>query len=121
MKSSSPLRYVDAGQLDTTAGRLNDVVLLSPTDARLGKLDGVVIDPTARRVCFYVVKTRSRLTTHRYLLPVTTACLGAERRTLHVDVEPDDLHRLPQADSQNFQRFSDFDAADAMFAPRPHA
>jgi hypothetical protein len=118
---STPLRFVNAERLNTTAGALNDVVLVSPTLAPLGKLDGVVINPTRRQVCYYVVKSRSWFTTHRYLLPATPAWLEAARRTLHVDVEPEDLTHLPETGPQTFPPYSDTDVVDAMFAPRAHA
>ena len=34
------LRYIHADHVDTPAGRLDHAVLVSPTNARLGKLEG---------------------------------------------------------------------------------
>jgi hypothetical protein len=121
VNESTPLRFVNAERLDTPSGPLNDVVLVSPTDVTLGKLDGVVINPARRRVCYYVVKSRGWFVTHRYLLPATPARLEAARRTLHVDVEPEDLTNLPETGPRSFPPFSDIDVVDAMFAPRAHA
>jgi len=121
MEPTSPLRYVDAERLDTPAGRLNDTVVVSPTDAKLGMLEGMIINPVMRQVCYYVVKARTAFRTHRYLLPATPARLESDRRALHVDVEADDLRQLPEAHPRSFMRFSEMDAVDAIFAPRARA
>jgi hypothetical protein len=120
MDGSTPLRFVQAGRLDTPAGGLGDAVLVSQTGATLGKLDGMVINPTEHQVCYYVVKSRSWFTMHRYLVPATFAQVEPQGHTLRVDVEPEDLARLPETDPQHFPIFSDMDVVDAMFAPRPH-
>jgi hypothetical protein len=118
MGSDAGLRFIEADRVDTPAGRLNGFTVVSPTDAELGKVDGVVVDPVQRQVCYYVLKTVGRFLTHRYLLPLLPATLEAGRRTLQVDVEPDQLSSFPETRLQNFTRFSDADVVDAMFARR---
>ena len=117
MESSSQLRYIDAERLDAPGGSLDGVVVVSPTDATLGTLDGMIINPMRRQVCYYVVKARSAFRTHRYLLPAEPARLEQDRKSLHVDVELEELRRLPEAHSESFPAFSDLDAVDAIFAP----
>src|SRR5437762_3135476 len=90
------LRYIDAGHVDTPAGRLEDAVLVSPTNATLGRLDGIVIDPAARQVRYYIVETRGWLSSHHYLLPLTAAHLDRGRNALELDVEADDIGRLDE-------------------------
>ena len=118
--ASTPLRFVDAERLDTPAGALTDIALVSHSDAALGTLDGMIVNPAERQVCYYVVRSRGWLTTHRYLLPATLVQLEADPRALRVDMEPEDLARLPQTHPQSFPAFSDLDVVDAMFASRPH-
>ena len=117
MESNEALRFLDAHQVETPAGPLHGLSLVSPSDAQLGKLDGVLIDPAERQVRYYIVKSAGWLS-HRYLLPARLARLEAERRTLQVDVEPDELTSCPEADVRSFSKFSAEDAVDAMFAKR---
>ena len=72
MESNDTLRFLEAKNVETPAGRLNDFVLVSPTDAKLGTLDGVVVSPHERQVRYYVVKTGGWFG-RRYLLPATPA------------------------------------------------
>ena len=118
MESNGALRFIEADRVDTPAGRLNGFTLVSPTDVQLGKVDGVLVDPAQRQVCFYVVKTPGRFLAHRYLLPMMPAHLEPERRTLQVDVEPAELRTFPETDPESFSKFSDVDAVEAMFAKR---
>ncbi len=118
--ASTPLRFVEADQLDSPVGALNDAVVISPTDRMLGKLDGAVINPAERQVCYYVVRSSGWLRTQRYLLPATPVELESDRRALRVDVEPEDLTTLQEADPDTVPAFSDNDVVDAMFASRPH-
>lgn len=118
MPSTTALRFIEARQVDTPAGRLNGFVVVSPTDEELGTVDGVVVDPAQRQVCYYILKTRGRLLSHRYLLPLMPARIQADRQTLQVEVEPADLSRFPETNLQNFPPFSDADVVDAMFAKR---
>lgn len=115
---SNDLRFLDAHYVETPAGPLNGFSLVSPSDAPLGIVDGVLIDPAQRQVRYYVVKPAAWLRSQRYLLPATPVRLEAERRTLHVDVEPAELANCPEADLQSFTKFSAEDALAAMFSKR---
>lgn len=118
MESNAGLRFIGADRVDTPAGRLNDFTVVSPTDRQLGKLDGVVVDPSQRQVRYYVVKAPGRLLSHHYLVPASPAHLEAERRTLQFDIEPSDLSALPKTDPDSFSKFSAEDAVEAMFVKR---
>ena len=118
MESNDTLRFVEAENVETPAGRLNDFVLVSPTDAKLGTLDGVVVSPLERQVRYYVVKTGGWLYSRRYLLPATPARLESDRHALQVDLEPEDLNELPRTDLHQFASFSDTDLLDTIFAAR---
>ena len=115
---STPLRFVDATRLETEAGSLTDAVLISPSNKTLGKLDGAIVDPRQRRVCYYVVKSGWGFTTRRRLLQVTPAVLEPDGRVVHIDAEPEDLSDLSHITPQSFPPFSDADVIDAIFSPR---
>ena len=113
----SGLRYIAAEHVDTPAGPLRGTVLVGPSEETVGKLEGMIIDQIDRQVRFFVVGSRSWLKTHRYLVPATPARLeSGERKTLHVDVEADDLRQLREVRSDTFQRFSDDDLIAALFS-----
>jgi len=116
MAANEALRFLEAAHVETPAGSLNGFSLVSPSDAPLGKLDGVLIDPGQRQIRYYVVKAAGWLLSHRYLLPATGARLEADRRTLQMDIEPAELSACPEADLQSFSHFSAEDAVSAMFA-----
>lgn len=116
---STPLRYVEARRLETPAGSLTDAVLVSPSNKTLGRLDGVIVNPLQRRVCYYVVKSGWGFNTHRRLLQMTSAALEPDRGVVRIDAEPEDLANLSEIAPQSFPTFSDADLIDAMFAPRP--
>jgi hypothetical protein len=113
------LRYVDAQQVDTPAGRLSDADVVSPSGATLGHLDGIVIDPLKRHASFLVVSVRRRLRTHRYLLPLEPSRIDAGAHELHVDFEAADLNQFPEVPAARIPAFSDEDLVDVFFAPRP--
>jgi hypothetical protein len=109
------LRYIDAAHIETSVGKLNDIAIHTPTAGKVGKLDGIVFDPLGRHVCYFVVKGRRGLKSRQYLLPVTTARIDSEHRTLEVDLEPEDLDQLSELRSETFPRFSDDDLISALF------
>ena len=115
---STPLRFVEAGRLETVAGSLTDTVMVSPSNKTLGKLDGVIINPVQRRVCYYVVKSSWGFRIHRHLLQAAPAALEAHRGVVRIDAEPEDLTDLSEIAPQSFQPFSDADLIDAIFSPR---
>jgi len=119
MESNDTLRFVEAENLETPAGRLNDFVLLSPTDAKLGTLDGVLVNPHERQIRYYVVKTGGWFSGRRCLVPATPARLESERHALQLDLEPEDLDELPRTDLHQFASFRDTDLVDTVF--RPHS
>jgi hypothetical protein len=109
------LRYLDAAHVETPMGKLSDMSILSPIAGKVGKLDGIVFDPFARHACYFVVTSRRGFTSRKYLLPVTTARIDSEHRTLEVDLELDELDQLSELRSGSFPRFTDDDLISAVF------
>ncbi len=110
------LRYLDADHVGTPEGRLDGAVLVSRANARLGTLEGVLIDPRVRQVRYYVVERKRRwFGSQHYLLPLTTTRLDRDHHTLHVDVDPEEILQLPEVDPDDLPRFSDDDLLTALF------
>ena len=116
--NESHLRYFAASCVNTPMGNLNDMTLVSPTNGEVGKLDGMIIDPWERHVCYYVVSSWRGYQTRRYLLPATPARIDSDRKALRVDIEPEDLRTLPQLNPKLFPLMSADDLIEALFAPR---
>jgi PRC-barrel domain protein len=112
---NTSLRYIDAGHVDTPDGRLGRATLVSRSNAPLGKLDGIVIDPMSRQVRYYVVESPGWLTTRHYLLPLTPARLDRDRHAVEVDLDADDLKQLDEVEPDDLPRYSDEDLLASMF------
>jgi hypothetical protein len=111
------LCYLDASRVESPAGDLGRLRIETGSDQPLGSLDGVLIDPSERRIRYFVVKSDGWFNRRRYL--ISTDCLAKvepERNTLRLDVEPEDLHRLDEGDRAAIREFSEEDAIEAMFA-----
>jgi hypothetical protein len=110
------LRYLNAERVDTPFGTLASLALVSPTDEKLGNIGGVLIDPSEREVCYFVVESRRLLKTYRYLLPLNPVRIDAD--ALHTELESVDLRQLREVQSDSFALFSDEDLIAAMFSTR---
>jgi hypothetical protein len=117
--TQSHLRFVDAHQLDTSAGRLDNVVVIAPSQTPLGKLAGVVVDPMNRQLRYYVIRVRRWLSTRHYLMPLRSARLTADAHGMQVDFDAEELKTFEQVDPHKVPAFSEEDLLTTMF--RPHA
>ena len=116
--SESPLRYIDAAHVDSPVGNLNAIRVLSPSEENVGKLDGLIIDPIERQICYFVIESRQRLRARRYLVPVTPATIHPGQRTLRLEFESEHLDDFPEVPSKAFRPYSDDDLMSALFATR---
>ena len=72
-KIDSSLRYINAARVDTPLGNLHDITVHSSSVGTVGKLDGIMVNPVERQVCYFVIASRRRLQSRRYLMPFTAA------------------------------------------------
>jgi hypothetical protein len=108
------LRYLDADHVNHPSGTFAGVTLWSEEDEKLGVIAGVLVDPSTRRVQYFVIERRSVLRPRRYLLPVDSLpVLDADDRKLRVHAKAADLQHY---DGRFVEPFSDEDAITAMFA-----
>jgi hypothetical protein len=106
----SRLRYVDATRIDRQPLAFDRLDVRDRAGHRLGRLDGLVVDPRTRRVRFLVISSPGWLGSHRYLVPLREAQVDRERQSLAVDVaaeafkqhrtsfDPDTIPSLSDAD-----------------------
>jgi PRC-barrel domain len=115
---NSNLRYLAASRVDTPIGGLRDAVVLSPSDEQLGKLNGIVVDPQERRLCYFVVE--SGLWRKQHLVPAGFARVGRDSKALYVDVERDHINQCEEFRSGRLPSFSDEDLITALFPAQPN-
>jgi hypothetical protein len=100
------LCYLDNTQIEGPLQQFDGVEVRNRGDRKIGKLDGIVIDPTERRVRYLVVNDSNFLRHHRYLLPLGATRVDAERRALCVEVDQTDVARCEEFDLNAFRTFS---------------
>jgi uncharacterized protein YrrD len=111
------LCYLDAQNVEIPAGKLADLEVCSRDDEKLGELDGVLIEPSARRVRYFVVKSSGWFKKGRYLVPVEDlARVDCDQQVLRIETPASELPR--QAFTPDAVRpFTDEDVVTVMFAP----
>lgn len=114
-----PLRYLEPEHARIEGTKCDDMTLRTATGRALGRVDGFIIDPAARRVAFFVVRRSGLLGRlgETLLVPITAARVNLSERTIELLANEADLH--PDAfNVSRFPAFSDEDAVTAIFAPR---
>ena len=89
------LHFVEADRLDTSAGRLNGALVVTPRKTPLGTLDGVLVDASRCAVEYLVVGSRRWFTSRHYLVALRTARLASDAHEIEVDVDDEALSTLP--------------------------
>ena len=109
------LRYLDASHVEHPAGMLAGVEVCTETGESLGSVEGVLVEPSRRRVRYFVVERAAMLRPRQYLLPADDlVTLDREDGKLHVDCTAGSMERF---DAGSVRVFSDDDTIEAMFAP----
>lgn len=115
--ATDELRYLEAHNVRYPQGTLADLDLCTTDDEKLGVIGGVLIDPTHRRVRYYVVESPGWFRVRRYLLPADApAVVELDERVLRVEAPAADL-APSEFDPASTPRFSDDDLLNAMFPP----
>jgi hypothetical protein len=110
---NSRLCYLEASRVKGPVGDLAGVKLQTSAEEEIGTLDGVLIDPRARRVRFLVAEKPGWFRSRKYLVPTDCPAQVTPGHTLRIDVGADDL---PTFDSVQVAEFTDEDLVDALFA-----
>jgi hypothetical protein len=111
------LCYLEASRVESPAGDLSGVTLQTQAHETLGTLDGVLINPTERRLRYFVVETPGWFRSRRRLISADhLVCVESDRNTLRVDVNPADVAALDEFDFKSVREFSSDDAIAAMFS-----
>ena len=114
---NASLRYLDASRVDSPLGHLGSLDVRGAHDQQLGRITGVLIDPSQRRLCFFVVSNTSTSAGRKHLLPTDSpTCMDPERHLLLLDTDDEDLARYPEFTPSSTPDMSDDDLLAAMFA-----
>ena len=109
--SDARLCYLDASHVLGPRGLLDAVDVRTAHDQSLGSIDGVVIDPVARRLRFFVVASPGTVNHRRILLPVEAAAsVAPEGRTIRIELESGEIDALDEFDMTDFREFTEEDA-----------
>jgi len=108
--SPDGLCYLNASRVLGPTGRLAALTVRTRHNEAVGTVDGVLVDPLARRLRYYVVEARN-LEHRRYLLPADAAAtVDGERNALRLELETGDLRNLEEFDTARVREFTDEDA-----------
>ena len=116
----SALSYLDASKVTSPAGVLSELEVLGVDGQRVGKIEGVVIDASARRVRYLAVRSSSWLGRRRYLVHADQlGQLEGDRKALRLraDLRTEVANGL---DPATLHEFSDADLLAALFPPQWH-
>ncbi len=106
---ASRLRYLAANEIDSSDINFNGLDVRGHDNAKLGDIDGFIVDADSGRVFYTVVDSGGWFTSRRFLLPVGHATIDRGAGVLRVDVSRQALERYPEFDRNRFQAFSDDD------------
>ncbi|MGH9175633.1 MAG: PRC-barrel domain-containing protein, partial [Vicinamibacterales bacterium] len=111
------LCYLSASKLDSSAGALSQMDVRTVDGEGIGDLDGVLIDPAARRILYYVIALRRRFGCRRYLLPADAPVqVESAGKALRFGIVLPALESCQEFRKGDVRDFSDTDVVTAMFA-----
>lgn len=111
MGDTTPLRYLDASRVDGGGYRLEGLPIRGDDEQTLGSLVGVIVEPRARRLRYFVVNAPAN---HNCLVPAGAMHLDRGEGILRLIAI--DRSEWQECDVSAFREFSAEDAVDAMFA-----
>jgi hypothetical protein len=110
--------YLDASRVESPAGVLSELDLLSADGRPLGSIQGVVIEAAARRVRYFDVQSSGWFRRRRYLLEADQlAQVEPGRKALRLRVDSN-VEEVQDLDAAALRQFSDDDLIAALFPSR---
>ena len=112
------LRFLTTDRIDTSLGRLQEVTVMTPSNERLGTLQGVLVDPDEHRVQYLVVATRGWFKMRHYLVPLRTARFVDGAHQLETDIDADEVARLAEVNPTQLRDLADDVTESAAHRPQ---
>src|SRR5262245_62114110 len=89
------LQYLEAADLEDSVFDFTRPDVRGPNGAKLGDIDGFIVDSASGRIHHVVVDSGGWFTSRRLLLPIGHATVDRDADALRVDVTRDALRRYP--------------------------
>jgi hypothetical protein len=105
------LRIVDVADLGDSTVDFGKLTVKTPTDDKLGKVDGFIVDVDSGRPYYVVVDASGWFKTKHFLLPIGHAQLDAESSAIIADVPRDRVKNFPGFDKAEFASLGEADLA----------
>lgn len=113
----SPLSYLDAAKVDSPAGILSELDVVTAEGEPLGSIAGVVIEAAAGRARYFDIQASGWLQRRHYLVDADQlGQVDSERKVLRL--LGGEVTEVPDLDPSTLRRFSDDDLVAALFRPR---
>ena len=111
------LKYVAAGELKGTAGKLDGVPVIGSDGEKLGTVDGFIIDVRADQPRHVVVSAGWFIHKH-FLVPIGHIQTSPDDSEITADVAKSDIEDSPGFDKDEFQKLTakDADRLDVIIA-----
>jgi hypothetical protein len=101
------LRYVDAGDLESSTYKFDGLEVQSTSGDKLGKVDGFVVDSASGRPYYVAVDAGGWFKSRLFLLPIGHASFDSSRTRLVSDVSREHVDRFPGFDRDEFEKLSE--------------
>lgn len=112
----SALCYLEASKVDSPAGALSELALVTTEGRPIGSIAGVVIEPAARRVRHFDVVSTGWRRRHYLVSADQLAQIDSAKGVLRrLDT---DITEVGDVDAAGLHRFSDEDLLTAVFSSR---
>ena len=112
----SELSYLDATKVESPAGVLSDLHLVTADGERVGNIAGVIIDAAARCVRYFNVESSGKWRRRRYLVEANQlAQVDPDQKVLRLLA---DISEVRDFDPTALHKFSDDDLLAAVFSSR---
>jgi hypothetical protein len=113
----SELCYLDAANVNSPAGVLSELDVVTVSGERLGSIAGVVIEAAARRARYFNIRSSGWLHRRHYLVDANQlAQVDPERKELRL--LSDEVREVPDLGTAVLRQFSDDDLLAALFSSR---
>jgi sporulation protein YlmC with PRC-barrel domain len=113
----SALSYLDAAKVESPAGLLSELDVITAQGEQLGSIAGVVIEAAAGRARYFDIQAPGWLQRRHYLVQADQlGQVDAELKILRLLAG--EVKEVPDLDTATLRPFSDDDLLAALFRPR---
>ena len=101
------LRYVDAGDIESSTYKFDGLEVESTSRDKLGKVDGFIVDSASGRPYYVAVDAGGWFKSRLFLLPIGHVGFDSSRTVLVSEVSREHVDRFPGFDRDEFETLSE--------------